>query len=94
MKSGAPGIEGVEVSLKAMNKNKKRRLFNVVIKHLEELYYIWEEANTIGWVVQLFKKYWRGDLNNYRGECLLPLINLLCSRILATGFHFQVKVGT
>ena len=85
MKSGAPGIEGVEViALKAMSTKTQKRLFRIVVDHLEVNHNKWSEVTTMGWVIPLFKKGSRGDLNNYRGVCLLPLISRICARVLAT----------
>ena len=82
------------IALKSMNQKTLRKLFRLVIGQLDENYHKWEEETTRGWVIPLFKKGSRGDLNNYRGVCLLPLMSRICARILATRIRIWAeKIG-
>ena len=85
IKDNSPGVDGVRlIALKILSGGAQERPYNCLIDLLNTPADRWPAITREGWIVPLFKKGKKDDLNNYKGVCLLPLASRLIARILAT----------
>ena len=82
MRDGAPGEDGVRISLiRAADTKTKAIVAELTQELFEAPPFDWDSLINCGAVIRLHKKGPSDDLNYYRGVCLLSLASRILARV-------------